>query len=551
MPRVPQRQVGVAPLPGVRVSPNAPSAAFPGAAPATIDVSGVRQVVDRLHAEAVQRADQVAGLDNDNQLAQQAAQIEQQARARRGKDALGALDEANAAWSKVAASVVSGATTEQQRLFAQARAAMYGQRIQNAVRQHATSEMERYDDDTTTAALANRVDSAVASYDDPGAVQSALAETRAIVNDRARRMGVSDEVREQVVNANLAKIHLGVLGRMLDNQQDQAAAAYYDAHKDEIPGSDRGKIEKALEDGSTLGQAQRAADAILATPDVTATQAYEQARAITDPKVRQAAEQQIDAELSRRARAQSADRQAASERLISTMRENGGRLNRGSLDWQALKGTREGEHVLDVQREIQHPVDKGDPDKYLSFLSQAALSPQSRQQLAATPIEDIMRDPTMSAGQKSSVINLIRSAKQEARTAELSALRQQKTDSDAAIKDMQRTLKSRVDAEGNALSDEQATAMHRDLLDAQARAVVLDLQIKRARAGETLVSGTHTDGSAEPPAAAPTNPFGLSTAKPLTPDMEADIAKYGQGYADYLRSMGYAAPAVVPPVKQP
>lgn len=543
MPTVPT--IRTAPIPGVRVVTGAPSAAF--GANAAIDFSGPLRVAQQIEQEQRDKVDQVRLLDSDNALADLSTTLQTDALNRRGKAAFGALQDARTAWQQGVSQIEGSLSSDRQREMFAARASARWNALHETVERHTASEAQRFDDDTTQAAIKNRLSDAAANYQDVGIVAGNAAEVRAITQDYGTRNGWSDEQIQQKTSEQLSTLHTAVIGRFLDAGDDRAASAYYDEHKDQIAGDDQGKIARALGESSTLGAAQRAVDGILAAKDVRPTDALTQAEAIDDPKVRQQAIQLLTQHYGNQERLQKIERDDAAQRLIRDMEQNNGRLNRGSLDWQLLDGTPEGLHVLSVQGDMLHPVEKGDPDKYLSFLSMSALSPQSRQQLAATPIADVMRDPTMSAGQKSSVINMIRSAKQEARTLQLTDLRQKASDASATIKEMQRTLKSRVDAEGNAISDEQAKALHNDLLDAEVQAKLLDMQIARIRSGEDLPPSSHTDTST--PAASQTsagNAFGLSAGIKPTETMLLEAGAKNDGYAAYLRSMGVALPAVLP-----
>src|SRR5688500_2665735 len=100
MARVPTyggQQVGRSALPGVRV-PNAPRDAFMPEQP--IDVSRSAQIIGQIREEQIQRADQIALNDIDNQLAGLAGELRRSGESRRGRDALNATPEAADAWMK-------------------------------------------------------------------------------------------------------------------------------------------------------------------------------------------------------------------------------------------------------------------------------------------------------------------------------------------------------------------------------------------------------------------------------------------------------------------
>jgi hypothetical protein len=73
--------------------------------------------------------------------------------------------------------------------------------------------------------------------------------------------------------------------RLLAQGKDRAAKAYFEESKDQISGEKLPELERILEAGTTLGEAQRAADAIIKTGGSFAEQ-REKAKAIEDPDVR-------------------------------------------------------------------------------------------------------------------------------------------------------------------------------------------------------------------------------------------------------------------------
>lgn len=297
MPRIPtlQQQVGTAPLPGVRLSPDAPSAAFQP--PAPTDLSGAADFFQREKA----KADQLAVLDADNQLSELSLELQSAALQRRGKDALGASQDIAEQWQQRSA-VIEGTLRGVQRDAYRQRESARWASLHETVERHAAGEARTFDDQTTTAAITNRLNDALSNYQDPTKVAGAIAETRAIRADYARRNGLSPEVAQQQLGEDVSRVHVHVIGRMLAAGDDQTAATYYTAHAGDVVGADKESIDRALESASTLGAAQRKADAILATPDLTRADAFAAAKDETDPKVRKLVEATLDEAFARQDR---------------------------------------------------------------------------------------------------------------------------------------------------------------------------------------------------------------------------------------------------------
>jgi hypothetical protein len=646
MPVVPRRNPGItptAPIGSALVPEATPQAAAFGVPGGGVDVAGpVKSVLEPI----AQRANQVAVLDADNQLAQAHTDIEQRALQMQGANVLSAWDQASGDFEKSVGNIESTLSSPLQKAAFRRIAMERQQSLYTTVQRHMDQEFQRHDDDVTRAALAQRMDSALANYQDPTAVEDAIAQTRAILTEKGKSAGWGPEIAAQQIADQTSKMHVGVIGQMLDARQDRSAQQYFDKNKDQIVGTDRGPVVKALEAGSTLGEAQRVSDQIIAGkyapglveagnidltqrphvknadgsvstvrsisieedgkavliptvvdgkvvsdadaiahyektgehlgtfdseasanayaqrlhegqartlaggPQVTATEALAQAESISDPRVREQAVRMVDAHFSNVDRAQRLDREAATANLIKDMRANGGTLNTGSLDWQLINGHPEGEHVLDVQREIQHPKEIGDTEKYNSFIAKAFTSPATKQELLDTPITDILADGTLSSGQKNAIINQIRGLRRE----NVSDLRRQQSEADTEAKRLKKIVDKAI-AEGDTDTREQNEPL---LFTAQQKATVLKGQIQAAQRADRAATPEAPDAPASAPLTAPAaNPFGLSPAKPLTPDMlrglhEAQGSPLFQAYVDHLRGWGFAVPSTLPtlPEKQ-
>lgn len=288
MPRIPtlSQQVATAPLPGVRLSPDAPSGAFMPAQPT--DLSGAADFFAREKA----KSDQLAVLDADNQLSELGIQLQSAALQRRGKDALGATQDTAEQWTKQTASIESSLRGDTQKMAFRARESARWASLHETVERHADTELRSYDDQTTNAALNNRLNDALSNYQDPTKVGGAIAESKAILTDYARRTGMAPEELQQKIGAAVSRTHVGVVDRMLANGQDLAASSYYKANSADVVGSDKVTLERALEEGSSRGESQRQADQITAAAK-NEGDAVAQVRAIKDPLVRDKTEQRV------------------------------------------------------------------------------------------------------------------------------------------------------------------------------------------------------------------------------------------------------------------
>lgn len=325
VPRYGGPRASEAPLPNARVQTGAPAAAF--GVPAAIDLTGVQREFAQIVQEERDKADQLAVLDADAELSAIETELlyspETGALQRRGKDALGAPEEVTEAWQKRTGEIGARLTTDRQRLAFQRMVANRGAAIDRTLQRHVATEIERYDTETTEAYLENERNAAIAT-DDPDRRAEALARTEAAIRDHAARTGKPPEWLEAKLTAARTSVHLGVIDRMLSADNDRAASAYYAAHKEEIAGSERARVEQLLEQASTLGESMRQADAII-TSTTTRSEAYERANAIEDPKLRQAVRRELDVQFAERDRAEAADYRAQLEKAADIV-ERGGTL---------------------------------------------------------------------------------------------------------------------------------------------------------------------------------------------------------------------------------
>ena len=144
---------------------------------------------------------------------------------------------------------------------------------------------------------------AVDSYADPGAVALSIERIRRSIDDYADREGWSPEVRKAAVQEEVSGAHVGVIDHMLVVAPARAKA-YYNAHKKEISGSDRTRIEETLRVSDVQRRGQESSDAILAKVQPSSDdwageqrRALQAARSISDPKLRDEAVKRVSARL--------------------------------------------------------------------------------------------------------------------------------------------------------------------------------------------------------------------------------------------------------------
>lgn len=316
MPRVyGTRQIALAPLPGVRkqaaktaLSEGAGVAEAQGNVGRALEqLGGVgQQIASRLGdvaikeaREARDRADQTALLEASNSLStwsnEQLYDPQSGALAKKGKDAMGLPESILNAYGKKADEVAGTLSTDRQReAFAKIRLE-HQQTLDLTVRRHTLGEIQTYETGELRSYVENAANAAVQNALDPERISIELGNAVGAIKAQGPRLGMGPEEIAGAVAKARNSVHVGVIDRLLALEKPKAAAIYFDETKGEIDGDAQTKIIKALDDAGTRADAQKQSDAIVAAGG-TLTEQREKARAIEDPKLRDAVMERIEHE---------------------------------------------------------------------------------------------------------------------------------------------------------------------------------------------------------------------------------------------------------------
>lgn len=296
-----QRQVGTAPLPGVRkTAAETPLSQGAGLAEAKAHVAGqmagafgfLGQVGQQIVEEEYRRADEAALLEAENKLASwEHARLydpERGALAVHGKDSFGLPETVAGEYAEVTSEIEGALTTPRQKeAFARIKA-QRGQSIDLALRRHVFTEMERHEASELKAFIDNASAAAVANATDPRRVAEELARIEEKIRVHGPRAGLGKEALEAAQGEARSRVHVGVIDRLLAQDKPGAAKAYYEETRDQIhdpDGRQTAQIERALDEGGLRQQSQQKADEIMAST-ATAKDALAAAREVKDPQLR-------------------------------------------------------------------------------------------------------------------------------------------------------------------------------------------------------------------------------------------------------------------------
>lgn len=292
-------QVNSAALPTPRVATDAPIEAFGGGASAAAVGEAGRDLgrsALKIAAAEKDRADDVATQDMYKDLVMAKNNLiydpQNGALTRRGKDALGAMEEFTPQFEKTADEIEKRAANETQRGMFRKMRMREGLEFSANLERHASQEGLRLEDETFKSLVTTVQDDAIKNMHIPGKVRDSVGLMTGAAMAYAGKRGFGPEQSKQLVTGIVSKTHAGVIGRMLANGDDMMASAYYKGVKGDVTGGDSIGIERALEEGTLRGASQRSADKIL-SENKELSAAMDAVKKIDDPKLRDATEDRV------------------------------------------------------------------------------------------------------------------------------------------------------------------------------------------------------------------------------------------------------------------
>lgn len=393
MPTVPrrQREVSTAPIPGVRKR-FASTAAAEGAGVerATADrgeaIAGVGNVVARFGQarfnqvveEERDRADRAALLEAENALSKwENERLYSQGGALtvKGKDAFPLPEKLAEEYNAVAGEAEKKLTSARQKeAFATLRVRR-GQNLDLTIRRHVFGEMQAYHRGELQASIENGVNTAIANANDPRRVGEELSNVIATIKANGPSLGMGAEQIEQQITKVQSTTHVGVIDRLLAQDRDKAAKIYLEETRGQISGDSLAKIERAIEEGSLRGEAQRKADEIL-TAGGTLSQQREKARAIDDPQLRDQVMQRIEHEATIRDRQDREREEANSIEAYNIIDRTGNVARIPPALWTSFSGNQRAGMIAYARAKARGVDIETDFSVYYSMMQQAANDPQ-------------------------------------------------------------------------------------------------------------------------------------------------------------------------------
>ncbi len=274
-----ERQVSIAPLRGGRrTAAETPASQGAGVARARaqkdLAIAGFGEQMGRVGQDLFARimeqarddADRTALLKASNQLSEwknrRLYDTERGAFTLQGEAAQPLPETIRQEFDDLAGKIEMGLSTDRQRqAFANLRSQEWTA-LDLQVRKHVAGEMQRFRADELKALVDNSVNAAIASASDPRLVAVELTRATSAIQMNGPSLGLGREAIAEQVRAVTTKTHMGVIGQLIAQGQDRAAAAYFEATKDQIAGDRYDSVLRAIEAGTSAGEGLRASEEI-------------------------------------------------------------------------------------------------------------------------------------------------------------------------------------------------------------------------------------------------------------------------------------------------
>jgi hypothetical protein len=265
VPRV-TRRVDTAPIPGVQVDTTVSREATGGGQSTRemfnagqnlvnqqIQTVGAREEAqfkerERLFIQEKKRADEVAIQGLDTLASKAHTDTETKIRSMQGRDAMRAPDVAAEDWKKVSDDLKETLHNDDQKFAAEKILKAREEMLYKSAQSHAFNEIQKQDDNETSAYVASVQNEAINNAMDNERVGLSIFQQRSTLERYGKRRGLSGtvELSNKIFNA-VSDTHVSVIEKRLAMGNINAARSYYEAHKDEIAGKESVKFPEYID----------------------------------------------------------------------------------------------------------------------------------------------------------------------------------------------------------------------------------------------------------------------------------------------------------------
>jgi hypothetical protein len=331
-----QRQVGPAPLPGVRLqAAETPESEGAGVALAKAQTAQTAAnlalqlgqdavTLEQQHEKAVAEADRTAVIGAGTQLDTFHVNLHAPdgAFSQQGVNALGLPESVKGQYDALADTLASGMTNDRQRqLFAAMRAEKLNA-IMGDLLPYVSRQADAVQDDTDQRAVNAKIALGIASAGDHLKVNQSIDDAAAIVRTQAQRNGLTPEATSDALRLMQSSILEGSIKKLVSDGQPTLAQQWLDESRQAIDGTKLGGLDSLVSSARLNQQADAQANQILAE-HVDAGEALDAVKKIDDNNLQDAVRVRVVQTLNARKVAAEDDYKATNLRLTNLVEAHG------------------------------------------------------------------------------------------------------------------------------------------------------------------------------------------------------------------------------------
>lgn len=203
----------------------------------------------------------------------------------KGKNAIGASEKYQNMFNEQMDAIEKTLTNSSQKeVFSKIRM-KHAADFNNDLQKHVYYQTQEYDNETTKAAIEAAKNDAILNYQNKDAIINSKTVQIAAIEAYGERNGVPKEAIELQKKEAISQIHDGILERMINNNEDLLAKAYFEEAKKEMLSDTIIKYEKLVTAASSRAEAQNYEDTII-NMGKSYADSLEEARKIQNPEIR-------------------------------------------------------------------------------------------------------------------------------------------------------------------------------------------------------------------------------------------------------------------------
>ena len=323
---------------------------------AAADLGQLELLVQEERERARRQADEIVLLEARSKLAKVESDLLIRAQEKKGKDALGLLEETAKEWRKAAGEIASELAYDDQRRRFLALATEQEARLQRNIFEHVARESAAWDAEKTKEFAASERAAAVAAFTNPERLDQAVKSISEAYFGHAERNGKPKEWAEGVARKEITNAIEGAIYMSLTQRNLELASAYFEKYRPIIEPAAAVELSARIQQRLFEKQVEEATDAIFTPEHETIGTALEMAAKIEEPQLRRAVEERVRARWKDIQEAKEEVKGNALERAYTILEKTGGDLGRVPDDIMALLGFKGRQALAHFSETLKKPV---------------------------------------------------------------------------------------------------------------------------------------------------------------------------------------------------